>query len=423
MTHVLTLPLLSARVFLTRVCHDARANVAPIFAIAMLPIIGLTGTAVDYSNMNAARTALQAALDSTALTLSKEANGLTQTQLNEKATQYFNANITNSAAKNIVVTPLFSSPQSGSFALNITASASVDLRFMSVFGQNSLPISSSAEVKWGIKRLELALVLDNTGSMAQSGKMTALKTASHNLLTTLKNAAKKLGDVKVSIIPFDVTVKPGTGYKDEFWIDFGQNSISKNSWEGCVQDRDKTNGINNNTKDTTPVSGDDHTWFPAVQCGSLATLMPLTDVFDTTGFQNLNDKIDAMTPAGNTNTTIGLVWGWHSLTPNLPLTQGSSPAADLDKVIIMLTDGDNTQDRWSSTQSAIDDRMELACANVKAPGNNIKIYTVRVINGNANLLRGCATNPTMYYDVDQASELNGVFSSIAQQLATLRISK
>ena len=41
---------------------------------------------------------------------------------------------------------------------------------------------------------------------------------------------------------------------------------------------------------------------------------------------------------------------------------------------------------------------------------------MRVINGNATLLRNCATNPTMYYDVDQASELNSVFSAIAQKI-------
>ncbi len=283
MTHALTSQLPAARGYLSRFCGDRRANIAPIFALAMIPIIGLTGTAVDYSSANAARTSLQAALDSTALTLSKEASGLTQEALNTKATQYFHASFSNAEAKNIVVTPLLSTPQAGSFVLNISASASVDLRFMSVLGKTSLPISSSTEVKWGIKRLELALVLDNTGSMAQSGKMTALKTASHNLLTTLKNAAKKLGDVKVSIIPFDVTVKPGAIYKNEFWIDFDQNDISKNSWEGCVEDRDRTAGgvsINNNTKDTTPVEGDDHTWFPAVQCGSLVRLMPLTDVFE-----------------------------------------------------------------------------------------------------------------------------------------------
>jgi Flp pilus assembly protein TadG len=408
---------------LARFRRDRRGNVAPIFAIAMLPIVALTGTAIDYSRANAARTEMQAALDATALTMSKEAVGLTQEQLNSKATNYFNASFANLDAKNMTVVPVLVTPQAGSFTLTVTASGSVDLRFMGVFGQSSLPISSSAEVKWGIKKLELALVLDNTGSMAQSGKMTALKTASHNLLTTLKNAAKKLGDVKVAIIPFDVTVKPGTGYKNEFWIDFGQNGISKNSWEGCVQDRDKTNGVNNNTKDTTPVEGDDHTWFPAVQCGSLITLMPLTDVFDPTGFTDLNNKIDAMTPAGNTNTTIGLVWGWHALSSNLPLTQGAAPAPDLDKVIVMLTDGDNTEDRWSTTQSTIDARMQMACDNVKAPGSNIKVYTVRVINGNSSLLQACATNPTMYYDVQQASELNSVFTSIAQNLASLRISR
>ena len=369
MIHVLS-RLASACSRLERFPRDERANVAPIFAIAAIPILGLTGTAVDYSNATAARTAMQAALDTTALILSKEANGLTQTQLNDKATQYFNANITNTEAQNIVVTPVFSTPQAGNFVLNVTASASVKLRFMSVFGQTSLPISSSTEVKWGIKKLELAMVLDNTGSMAQSAKMTNLKAAAHNLLTTLKNAAKKAGDVKVAIIPFDVTVKPGTSYKDEFWIDYNQNSISKNSWEGCVEDRDRNAGgvaVNNNTKDTTPVNSDDHTWFPAVQCGSLVTLMPLTDVFDQTSFDSLNSKIDAMTPAGNTNTTIGLVWGWHALTSNLPLTQGAAPAPDLDKVIIMLTDGDNTQDHWSTSQSDIDARMSMACENAKAP--------------------------------------------------------
>src|SRR6186997_723969 len=155
MTHALISRLSSARARLARFYSDREANVAPIFAIAVIPILGLTGTAVDYSNANAARTALQAALDTTALILSKEANGLTQTQLNDKATQYFNANISNSEAKNIVVTPVFSTPVAGNFVLNISASATVDLRFMKIFGQSSLPIGSSTEVKWGIKRLEL----------------------------------------------------------------------------------------------------------------------------------------------------------------------------------------------------------------------------------------------------------------------------
>jgi Mg-chelatase subunit ChlD len=153
--------------------------------------------------------------------------------------------------------------------------------------------------------------------------------------------------------------------------------------------------------------------------------LPLTDIW--TGLDTLKNKVDNMQPNGMTNVTIGLTWGWHSLSNSVPLEQGSATQPDLDKVIILLTDGDNTES-WDNannkkitTESAINARTELACANVKAA--NIRIYTVRVINGNSDLLRNCASSPTMYYDVQNASQLNGVFTSIAQNLANLRIAK
>ena len=48
---------------------------------------------------------------------------------------------------------------------------------------------------------------------------------------------------------------------------------------------------------------------------------------------------------------------------------------------------------------------------------------MRVIDGNATLLKNCATSPNMYFDVQQASQLNDVFTAIAQNLANLRIAK
>jgi hypothetical protein len=128
-----------------------------------------------------------------------------------------------------------------------------------------------------------------------------------------------------------------------------------------------------------------------------------------------------MKASGYTNVTIGLAWGWHALTPGVPLTNAQPPADDLDKVIVLLTDGLNTQNRWTTNASSIDARTALACANAKAAG--FKIYTVRVIEGDADLLRSCATNPSMYYDVQQASQLTATFNSIAQSLASLRIAK
>jgi hypothetical protein len=140
----------------------------------------------------------------------------------------------------------------------------------------------------------------------------------------------------------------------------------------------------------------------------------------STDWTTLHSKVDAMTPAGNTNVTIGMAWAWQTLSPVAPMN-APEPATDLDKVIVLLTDGENTQNRFTNSTSSIDSRTEKVCANAKA--DNIKIYTVRVINGDAELLRGCATKPDMFYDVDEAAQLNSVFASIAQNLANLRIAK
>jgi Flp pilus assembly protein TadG len=402
----------------SRFLGDRRGAVAPMFALGLVPLIGFVGAAVDYSRGNAARTAMQAALDATALMLSRDAATMTPDQVSAKAISFFTAQFNRPETANVQVTAVLTSPQAGSFTLHVAASGNVPTTFTKLLGQDQLDISTSADVKWGIKKLEVALALDNTGSMAQNGKLTQLKTAAHNLLTTLQAAAKQPGDVKVAIIPFDTGVNVGTGYKDEFWIDYTVKNIQKSQWTGCVMDRDQSNDV----LDTEPVSGSVHTLYPATTCGRLTSMMPLTDVLDQTGWTNLNSKVDAMQASGNTNVTIGLAWAWHALTPTLPLPEGSAPdPSKLDKVIILLTDGTNTQNRWSTSESSIDTRTALACANVKAA--SIQLYTVRVIDGNTTLLRNCATKPGMYYDVQQASQLNGVFTSIAQTLANLRIAR
>ena len=187
---------------------------------------------------------------------------------------------------------------------------------------------------------------------------------------------------------------------------------SHTAWNGCVYDRDQNNDVAN----SVPLSGSPATLFRAHQASACsASMLPLSE--DWTA---LNAKIDNMTPTGSTNVTIGLAWGYQLLSPVEPFN-APAPAPDLDKVIVMLTDGTNTQNRWTSSSTAIDARTQKVCDNIKAA--DIKVYTVRVIDGNASLLQGCASKFTMYYDVQDANQLNNVFSSIAQNLANLRIAK
>jgi Flp pilus assembly protein TadG len=400
-----------------------KGGAGPLLALSMIPIMGAVAASVDYSRASLARNAMQSALDATALMLSKTAQGMSSADLNAKATTYFNAVFNHTEAATVTVTSALTQPAQGNFTLTLNGTGTVNTLFM----PGPINLSATSQVLWGIKKLNLALVLDNTGSMAQSGKMTALKSAAHNLLSTLQAAAKTPGDVQVSIVPFAVDVNVGANNVNATWIGWsnysnyggggsgwnsGNGNNSHSNWNGCVMDRDQNYDVQN----TAPLVGSASTLFPAEQASACpVAMMPLS--YDWTA---LNNKIDAMTPTGNTNITIGLALGWQTLTASAPFNAPAA-ATDLDKVIILLTDGENTENRWTTSASSINARTTTACNNIKAA--NIKIYTVRVIDGNSSLLQSCATNPTMYYDVSQASQLNGVFTSIAQNLANLRIAQ
>ena len=402
-------------------------NVVVTFTIMLLPILGAIGAAVDYSNANSVKTAMQAAVDSTALMLSKEVASLSSTQLTQKGTDYFKALFRHPEVQNVAVTPTYAATSS---TLSVAASGTTKTNFMAMMGFKQLSISASSTVKWGTGKIEIALVLDNTGSMLDNGKFGALKTASHQLLDTLQKSAASAGDVKVAIIPFTTQVNIGTAYKTATWIDWtymkkGGGGGDKCDWDdkeerGDENDKDSwTGGVVDrlepyNVQDTAPTS-DPKTWYPAVN-SSLTPIQPLTS-----NWTALHATIDKMKASGKTNTTIGLVWGLHALTQSEPLTEATPPSANVTKYMVFLTDGENTQDRWTTKAASIDARTKTACVNIKAAG--IKLFTVRVMDGNKTLLQSCASDPTMYYEVNNANQMSSVFNKIGGDLKTLYVSK
>jgi hypothetical protein len=140
-----------------------------------------------------------------------------------------------------------------------------------------------------------------------------------------------------------------------------------------------------------------------------------------------------MTPVGNTNQPIGLVWGWQSLVGGGPL---SVPAKDpnyaYSDTIILMSDGLNTQNRWSSSASSIDNRMQNGtspnisgtCENIKSA--NVTIYSVQVNTGGdptSTLMKNCASSPSMFFELKTANELVDTFDQIGSALANIHISK
>jgi Flp pilus assembly protein TadG len=437
---------------LQRFFKDRRASVVPLFALSAIPIFGLVGASVDYTRAATVRTALQGAADSTALAMSKQAATLNSGDLSTAASTYFNSVFSRKDAQNVAVSTNYSTT-SGSQVV-VTGSATVNTMFLGVLGINSIDVSASSTSTWGNTRLRVALVLDNTGSMQQGGgrttpnKIEALKTATKNLLGQLKDAATKDGDVYVSIIPFSKDVNVGASNYTASWIDWTDwdtkngtcskyngwstprnkadclaasgtwTTADHSTWNGCVTDRDQ----NYDAMNTAPGSSKP---FPAEQYSNCSVPL-MAQTYDWTA---LNSKVDAMTPNGNTNQTIGLAWGWQSLTEGTPLNAPSQdPNYQYQQVVILLTDGLNTENRWDNSATPIDNRTRLACTNIKNAG--VTIYAVQVNTGNdptSTLLQDCASNKPGTLDhfflLTKPDQIIATFDAIGTNLSKLRLAR
>jgi Flp pilus assembly protein TadG len=458
--------------------RSENANIALVFSLALLPIVTFVGAAIDYSRANAIRSALQSALDSTTLILAKEASGDSSIALNANAVKYFNANFTpHITVSNIQISATYST--SGGSKVVVNGSVDIPTTFLGIVGFEKLTLSDSSTSSWGNARLRVALALDNTGSMADSGKMAALQSSTHSLLNQLKAAASQNGDVYVSIIPFSKDVNVGSSNKDQNWIDWSLlggtttttgtctsgttnafaeliaslikdaancaainfiwtagtttttvSTLVKSTWNGCITDRKNAKIPDNSTDyDQSAYEADPsilNSLFPAENYSACpVAMMGLT--YDWT---SLNALVDSMKPAGNTNQPIGLVWAWQSLVGGGPLSVPPLNSTDVYQTyIILLSDGLNTEDRFSTSQSGVDARMYDStgagtCANIKGAG--ITIYTIQVNTGGdptSTLLKKCASKSTYFYEIKDASQLAGVFKDIGTGMTRLRIAK
>jgi Flp pilus assembly protein TadG len=432
-----------------------RGNIAVTFAYALVPILGFIGAAVDYTRVNSARSSMQAALDSTALMLSKDLSEgtITTSQIATKAQAYFAALYNNADAKSVSVNANYTASSSLGSTIQVNGSGAVTTDFLKFAGFPNVNFNSSSMAAWGNVRMRVALALDNTGSMAQDGKMPAMQSAAKALVDQLSALAKSNGDIYISVIPFAKDVNVDDSNYNQSWIDWtdwdaanGTSTCTSwnwwggcssstwtpanhNKWTGCVTDRDQ----DYDTKNTAPTNS--ATRFPAEEyvsgsekyCkpGNIPYLQPIMPL--SYNWSALKTLIGNMQPTGNTNQGIGMAWAWMTLTQSDPF---NAPAKDPNytykDAIVLLSDGLNTQNRWYSNASQIDARQKILCDNAKAAG--ITIYTVHVNTGSppdpvSAVLQYCASVPQNFYVVTSASQTATVFNSIGTSLSKLRVAK
>jgi len=218
------------------------------------------------------------------------------------------------------------------------------------------------------------------------------------------------------------------------------NPIS--TWTGCITDRSQ----NYDETGDAPNSNYANTLFPANQyyenstayCNSNASTKLEQMVSMTYDWTTLKNNVNAMQPTGGTDQSVGLAWGWQSLLTTGPIP---APAEDANttynRVIILLSDGLNTEDRWpgygdGSTQvgTKIDDRQAQQCTNIKnaVDANGRPMFTIYTIQVNTSspadptstVLQNCASDPSKFFMLTSSTQILTAFNSIGTSLSKLR---
>lgn len=422
---------------------DTSGVSAIVFGLSLPALLAAGGLAVDLAKAYNVKNRLGNSLDKAALAAASSTGD--EAALEARMQAFFDANFP--AEK--LGTPLNVDLSLNNNVISISASARVDTSFMRIFGKDYVDVTAFTEVVRELSGIEVALVLDVTGSMAGSN-IIALRQASNDFIDIMFDRITDEDFIKIGIVPYSssVNVGPyglgldllGAAYDTPFitqpasdpFVNPATLTYNPNSyyqWHGCVLAR----SYPLDTQDGPPNQWGMYRYQyynPNRYCPD-EPLVPLTNNEET-----LHDTIDGLNASGWTYGNYGMVWGWRVLSPDYPFTEGVPyDNEEWEKAVLMMTDGRNTMHSYYSTYgltnshnidpSDLNDRFAEICQSMKDEG--ITIYTVTFQSGvNASTRQyyeDCASDVSKYFHAPSNDELVDVFQNIANQLSQLHISQ
>jgi Flp pilus assembly protein TadG len=201
------------RGFLARLGRDTAGNVFAMSAAAVVPMIGVVGGAIDASRMYLVHSRLQAACDSAVLAGRKAmGTAVYDTTAQARANAMFNFNFQN--ADFGATGTSFSASADANGKLSGTATTSIPMTLMKVFGFENRNVSVACSADLQIPNIDIVFVLDVTGSMSDEidgvRRIDALKAAAKgfytNLAAQLAAGGANSGQVRYGFVPYSQAV-------------------------------------------------------------------------------------------------------------------------------------------------------------------------------------------------------------------------
>lgn len=209
---------------------DQGGNVAMMFGLALVPMIGAAGVAIDYSRLSMARVRLQSALDAGILSAAKNTAVLTDAEIKTRVETFVAA----TSASDFKLSPSVGVLPVGQDNIAVTAQGCVPLLFQYFIGAPDPCVSVRADVQRPKENyLEVALVLDNSGSMS-GAKIDAAKQSAIDFTNTLFAGNTNPEKIKISVVPFTLTVNSGSGMNTTTDPNLDRAGVSSIHWENVL---------------------------------------------------------------------------------------------------------------------------------------------------------------------------------------------
>jgi len=245
--------------FKSKLIGNEEGNTAMIFGLLLIPILGFVGLAVDTSRAYNVKIQLQNALDAAALAGGRYYGFPDR---DTKIQNYFDANWRGDVY-GAVVDPLVVEDDTVLQELKISTTATIKPIFINFVGVSDIVVGSSASVIDSNTTLEVALVIDTTGSMNSvvngEQKMLSARNAATELLDILFAGQPSDDRLFLSVVPFVQNVNVGNNYSG--WLESGSEAAvpwntgpypTPGGWRGCMFERLDAGG--NLVYDTTEES-------------------------------------------------------------------------------------------------------------------------------------------------------------------------
>ncbi|MEQ1652959.1 MAG: hypothetical protein ABL897_10755, partial [Hyphomicrobium sp.] len=368
-----------------------------LFGFSVLMLFGAAGVGLDAVRAQRVSTRAAGALDSAALAAARamsESESLSDAEIIDIARKVFAANTQSFSAQGVSSSTPVVTLNRADGTVSISSNLGVSTTLGHVVGTHNISFQKAATVSFVLRKVELAMVLDVTGSMNTGGKLDAMKDAATDVIDTIIDPNNP-SLTRIALVPYSAAVNI-SGYQD---MASGGDSL-----DGCVMER-----LLSPDRDTDEPPGNPRNFAVNGQLNSpstgryvcpAATLLPLTN--DKT---LLTNTVNGYAASGWTAGHIGLAWGWNAVSPKWSsvFSGANAPGAyntpNVIKTVLLMTDGDFNTSYTSGTsepeQTAESTARTLAMCNAMKSGtHNIQIYAVAFQAPTAaeTLLRSCASS-------------------------------